>query len=191
LLGRGPLGNVALSPDARLAAAGSTNGLGTRAWDVATGQVLADLDDGDASVAFSPDGRWLATGARAEYRLYGTADWKVHHTFRRDNTAGPGPVAFSPDGTVLALAPGPAAVRLIDVAGLRELASLPVARPDVVSAVRISRDGAWLAVGTERGLIHLWDLRGTRGLLRAHGLDWALPALPDSAGVPPLKVEVE
>jgi WD40 repeat protein len=191
LLGRGPLGSAALSADARLAAAGSTNGVGTRVWDVATGKVLADLDDGDASVAFSPDGRWLATGSRTEYRLYDTANWRVQRTFPRDNTTGPGPLAFSPDGAVLALAPAPAAVRLIDVAGLRELASLPVARPDVVSALRISRDGTWLALGTERGLTHLWDLRGTRGLLRAHGLDWALPAPPDSAEVPPLKVEVE
>jgi hypothetical protein len=58
-------------------------------------------------------------------------------------------------------------------------------------ALRLSRDGAWLAVGTERGRIHLWDLRRTRGFLQAHGLDRALPLPPAAAEVPPLKVEVK
>src|SRR5262249_23638420 len=73
-----------------------------------------------------------------------------------------GPVAFSPDGAVLALFPSPSAVRLIDFGRNKELATLPVAHPHPVTSLRFSPDGRWLAPGTDRGLTHPWALAAGR-----------------------------
>src|SRR5262249_24394828 len=86
--GRGILGRAAVSRDGGLAAAGSVSGRGTRVWEVKTGAVLRDLGEGDADVAFRPDGRRLVTGSRVEYRVYDTTTWGLLHRVPRANAAG-------------------------------------------------------------------------------------------------------
>src|SRR4051812_801260 len=80
-------------------------------------------------------------------------------------------VAFSPDGALLALAGGDAAVRLWDVAA-RRLAGAPLANgPYPVYGVAFSPDGATLATVADFGLVRLWDVesRQPRGEpLRGH-----------------------
>ena len=73
-------------------------------WDVATGEELATLTGFRRmvwSVAFSPDGRWLAASSNDfSIKLWDAATGQVRATLR-----GPGqarPIAFSPDGKTLA-----------------------------------------------------------------------------------------
>src|SRR5262249_55058213 len=111
------LGSVALSPDGRWAATGTRNGDGTRVWEAATGRPVRDLQEQDACVAFSPDGRWLVTGNEKEYAFWDTTSWPTQpdRKIPRVGTPGaPGPLAFSPDGRLLALARTAREVGLVD-----------------------------------------------------------------------------
>jgi serine/threonine-protein kinase len=68
---------VAISPDDRLVAAIGLGGTATYVWNAATGAVLAELhqDSSDGpSLAFSADGRWLAT-AGENARVFDTRTW--------------------------------------------------------------------------------------------------------------------
>jgi WD40 repeat protein len=156
---------------------------------VGTGRLLAELNEGDAFAEFSPDGSRLVTGSLREYRCWKTADWQEDKDWKaipRDRADRRGPLVFTADGSVLAVAPSRTKVQLFDVTGAapRELATLTPPEPEIVVQLRFSRDGGQLAVGTERGAVHLWDLRRIRERLSAMNLDWDLPAY--SAAPPPL-----
>jgi WD40 repeat protein len=78
-----------------------------RLWRVSDGEQLAELSLHEAEVpclAFSPDGRTLASSSSEAFRLWRMPDGKVLHTLKYDekNVNGFGAIAFSPDGSVLA-----------------------------------------------------------------------------------------
>ncbi|MBC8875745.1 MAG: WD40 repeat domain-containing protein [Planctomycetes bacterium] len=59
--GSSPVESVAFSPDGKQLASADPSGA-TRIWDVAEGSEVAKLDQGAVTVAFSHDGKMLATG---------------------------------------------------------------------------------------------------------------------------------
>ena len=113
-------GNIAYSPDGTRLAVASVFGFGIRLYDTATYQEVALLTGHTAqveSVAFSPDGRTLASasyGYEGEVRLW-DAHTGEHKQTLRGHTAQVYSVAFSPDGRTLASASGDNTVRLWDV----------------------------------------------------------------------------
>jgi WD40 repeat protein len=75
-----------------------------RLWDVATGKeraVLRGLKELVRSVAFTPDGKALAVGAK-ELTLWDSVTGQKLHSLGGPPRLGIGPVAFSPDGRLLA-----------------------------------------------------------------------------------------
>jgi RNA polymerase sigma factor (sigma-70 family) len=104
---------LAFSPDGRLlvTCGDSANGWGQRGarspmdatfvWEVATGTMVSGLPEGfrsgAGSVAFSPDGRTLATASEGIIRLWEVASWQVRAEFRghRDRVT---VLRFGPDG---------------------------------------------------------------------------------------------
>jgi eukaryotic-like serine/threonine-protein kinase len=163
----------ALSPDGRWVAAGTWHGKGTRIWDLRSGQQVGkELPGGDAFVAFSPDGRWLVNGTKDEYRFWEVGSWRPGLRIARTPQALAGPLAFTTDGKILAIAYSRRDVRLIETATGRELATLIAPVPHHIFWLCFRPDGEQLAVACVKGVLQLWDLRRLRERLAAMGLDW-------------------
>jgi WD40 repeat protein len=165
--------SIALSPNGRWAATGTWHGNGTRLWDLHSGQQIGkELPGGDAHVAFSPDGRWLVNGTENEYRFWEVGSWRPGLRILRTPPTGVGPLAFSPDGKILAIVQPFCEVRLIETATGRELATLAAPAPRPIRWLCFRPDGEQLAVACEKGVVELWDLRRIRERLAEMGLDW-------------------
>src|SRR5262249_16348968 len=143
------------------------------------------------SVAFSPDGKGLATaGADETVKVWEMATGRARigplsgpaHARQRASLRGPGGylwgVTFSPDGKTLA-APGGSggipggggAVRLWDLATGREKATLWNPTRGTFRSVAFSPDGRTLAAGSQDGSARLWnpDTRQLRLTLKVQG----------------------
>jgi WD40 repeat protein len=151
---------AAFSPDgARIATAHVKAPV--RIWNAATGAELLSLDAGPhwpLFLRFNPDGTRLLVVGGERPRLYDTATGREALTL--DVPPVPGatlksPAAFRPDGAVVALAHGPWAVKLFDVATGREVRTLaPLGSP--LGGLVYSPDGKCLYTANHDALV-AWD----------------------------------
>jgi WD40 repeat protein len=131
-----------------------------------------------------------------EYQFWHVGSWQEEQRLaiaREQQIDLPGPLAFAPDGRLLALARSELEVQLFDPATSRQVARLPSPSPQIIVALRFSPEGSRLAVATEDSLVELWDLRRVREWLAERRLDWDGPPYraPQWAERPePLRVEV-
>jgi tetratricopeptide (TPR) repeat protein len=147
---------VAFSPDGRQLAAGTVNGV-VKVWDLGTRQqrlALRGHPQRVHSLAFSADGRLLASGAqdRGPVRLWDLKTGKELRTFGLG-----GLVALNPDGSRVACALQNGQVRVWSSAGGAELLSVqaPGGSPKDVG---FSADGRRLVVVSVRGVAAAWDV---------------------------------
>jgi WD40 repeat protein/serine/threonine protein kinase len=170
---------IAISPDAKWIATGTWQGTGVKVWDAQSGQLVHELPvSKSAQVGFSPDGQWLVTGTGEEFRFWQVTSWRSSHRVLREVAENlPGGMAFTPDGTMLAIAHSRAAVKLIDPATGTEFATLPTSG----GPYSFSHDGSYLATAGENAAIQVWDLRLIRQQLAGMNLDWDLPPYPAAA----------
>ncbi|PSK70654.1 hypothetical protein C6W96_20760, partial [Streptomyces sp. CS149] len=170
LTGRnGPAGGgatVALSPSGRTLAVDATewdsDDFVVRLWDVTTGEQRGELltgEDGSVmSMAFSPDGRTLASGDFNDtVRLWDVASGKPRRGPLGGHNGWVTSLAFSPDGRTLASYGSDFVVRLWDVASGKQRGELSVDHEGSLS-MAFSPDGRLLAGGSGGGTVRLWDV---------------------------------
>jgi WD40 repeat protein len=122
------------------------------------GEPLKAHKDAAWSVAFSPDGKTLATGSWDEAVIL----WEVasRKLLGEPLTGHKGPVssvAFSPDGKTLATGSWAQTVILWDVASRKPLGEPLEGHTRGVSSVAFSPDGKTLATGSDDHTVILWD----------------------------------
>jgi WD40 repeat protein len=151
--------NLAFSPDGtRLATASYETAPTLKLWDVASGAELRTIDGtGELwSVAWSPDGAWIAAGGEDGLaHIWDATSGDELMTMRHQLAVKF--VAFSPDGTWLATAGDDKMVKVWDAQDGRELFALP--HPAGVSSVAFSPDGARLATASADNAVHIFPLR--------------------------------
>jgi hypothetical protein len=173
------------SRDGRLLAVSSTARPLT-VFDTATGRVVQQLRFGQdrpvRGLAFSPDGRTLAVdpgdgvvrsfelASGQERRHYGTEGVVQPGEGKRAGEVtvigysyatppGMAPLAFSPDGRLLAHAGPGTALRVWDVATGRELARF-AGQAVLIDALTFASDGGRFASGGSDGTVLVWDVKG-------------------------------
>ncbi|WP_460202727.1 WD40 domain-containing protein [Scytonema sp. NUACC21] len=143
--------------------------------------VFAETLGGIHSVAFSPDGKLLATGdTNNEIRLYQVADGKQLLTCK-GHTGWIWPITFSPDGHVLASGSDDQTVKLWDISTGHCLATLQ-GHSGGTWSVAFSPNGHMLASSSEDTTMRLWDVGTGRciKILQGDGSRvWAVAFSPD------------
>ena len=177
--------SVAFSPDGKMLASANGHSLAGRRsendavqlWDADTGKKIATLEghtDFVMSVAFSPDGKTVASGSGDRtVRLWDVASRKNTATLTGHSDI-PLPsgtlsrgisVAFSPDGKTLASEDFvPTSVKLWDVETGKELATLKGSGP-----VAFSPDGKTLASGSGDRAVLLWEVATRKNIATLEG----------------------
>jgi WD40 repeat protein len=169
-----PVNSVAFSRDGKTLASGSDDAT-IRLWNTASHHQLGSAltlkvrtPPGDfitepvKSVAFSPDGKLLASGEDAGVRVWDVATHRqlgarIDDLFLEPVTS----VSFSPNGKTLAAGSDNGTITLWDVASLSTRHPLGVTstRPRTsVTSVAFSPNGNTLAAGSDDGTIRLWDV---------------------------------
>jgi serine/threonine protein kinase/WD40 repeat protein len=174
------MSGTSVSPDGRWVAFVCHPEGNVNVYDAATGRRVWQSPTGSGGFCdFSPDGRWLLTGADAG-GVYAVGTWEPGPQL------GPGtPWDATSELAVLGQ------YRLVELASGRELARLE--DPEHNGRAAFSPDGTRLVIEAKNGL-RVWDLRRIREGLVEMGLDWAAPPYPKAKGtgkMPRLEVSVD
>jgi WD40 repeat protein len=185
---------VAFAPDGKTLVT-TDRGNSVRQWSTATGKEVRAFvghENFVNSLAFSPDGRTLFSSAfdqrrrqggpvvdeRERYAVARLRVWEVVTARERrviDLPADVRNVWLSPDGRLLAQDLKNKAVRVVDVAGGKELGKFPGHEPFTYT-VAFAPDGRAVATGSYDRLLRLCDVAGGK-VLREVRLDMPVTAL--------------
>ena len=162
---------IALSPDEKLLAAVSSDSTG-RVVELATGKEVRKLDGTDigSCIAFSADGRSLATAARRFVRIWETVTCKERLVL--DAGGGVTSLAFMPDGKTLLSGSSDGTVLVWDLAlGSRETAE----PPNLLTPADLETE---------------WQHLFGPDIARSYRACWTLAAVPRQA-LPRLRIELQ
>ncbi len=162
--------SLAFSPSGTTLASGSTDQT-VRLWDASTGQLLATLTGHTGfigGVVFSPDGATLASAARdGSVRLWDVATGQEKSGFSFRTALDPDTnlrywatgVAFSPDGTILAVGATDGVVYLVDATSGQQIRQLRGhTNWIVIRGLAFSPDGATLYSSGLDATVRAWNV---------------------------------
>jgi len=129
---------------------------------------------------FSPDGLWLLASSQTHHRILSVPDWS---SWRSNAIAGGqratrAPAAWSANSQRVALTLDLDRVSVREVKSGNEVVQLISPQPAGQTSLAFSPGGRWLAIGTERGTVEIWDLQEMARSLKLLNLDLPLEVNP-------------
>jgi WD40 repeat protein len=171
-------GGLAISPDGRRLAAGSSDAT-IKVWEAESGRELFALKGHTRDVtcvAFSPDGERLASGSVDEnVKLWDMSSGRELLTLS-SHTRRIAAVAFSPDGKQLASSGG-AAIKIWDPGTGQELLSFQRSFSSSLGGLAYSPDGKSLACAVADDTVEIRDATSGEKLIRLNGHAGGITAL--------------
>ena len=145
---------TAFAPDEKRVAGAGIDGASV--WDAATGTRVKTLTtEASFSIAYSPDGRYLAVGRQADVDLWDTASWSLLRSMKGHTYAIRG-ITFSPDSRLLISSGFDGTARLWNVetgANVRTLL-----HNKGVQSASFSPNGKYVVTASLDGAARLWDV---------------------------------
>lgn len=170
-----PVLAVALAPDGKRLASARANQLLIHTLGTTNRTLTATLTgarDAIQSIAWSADGRWLAAGEFRRVLLFDAKTLQPFGTLDKPLAGRATAVAFTPDGSTLAVAdsPGGAAgqVHLWKMGDEKPFASW-TAHNDSILDLKISASGKLLATGSADKLARVWNLATQKEVAKLEG----------------------
>lgn len=112
-------------------------------------------------VAFSTDGRWLATSGDEGVRAFDTSSWRQAIKIAAPRVHS---ISFDPASSRLAIGTYDGEASIWEIPGGVRLRHLREAG-ESVDAIAFSRNGEFITAGSREGMEHVWDV--TTGAQRA------------------------
>src|ERR1041385_2555941 len=171
-----PVLALALSPDEKRLAVGRANHVDIHDLTQTNRPVIARLEgqrDAVQSLAWSPEGHWLAAGGFRRVLLWDAQTLEQRHDLTNNLAGRVTALAFTPDDASLVASDGGpgggGVVHLFSVSDGKSTAHWP-AHGDSIYALRLSPDGKLLATAGADKHVKLWDLETSKEIakLEAH-----------------------
>src|ERR1019366_682965 len=150
-----------------------------RIWDPSSFGGVRTLHESGIWVAFSPNGRLLASASAASIRIWDASSGRSLSTLRPSHPGMIQGLAFSPDSTYLASGSGAGTITIWDVISgapvkvitIRGMEPASQQRIQINGPVGFSPDGGRLASGSSDGVVRFWDVGTGRLLSRIDASD--------------------
>lgn len=131
-------------------------------WDANSGAQLLYINGVNSSVAFSPDGRFVAgvNGATQEIAIYNILNGQLVQTIQGNIVGGINDVVFTPDSAYVVTGNGEGTVSVWNLATTQQVSKF-TGHTSAVNAIAINKDISRIVSAHDDGAIILWD--GTTG----------------------------